>query len=113
MSKSEHHLRAALLPCGKQTFADMNVTGAPPFKMYRKACVVGNCPNKLWRGRDACGWERRFGSGCPMDAGDHMITMQRWEQKLRGKKVAEEGQVATATWLLLLILGTCYLATTT
>ena len=93
MSKSEHHLRAALLPCGKQTFADMNVTGAPPFKMYPKACAFGNCPNKLWRGRDACGWEHRFGAGCPMDAGDQMITMQRWEQKLRGTKVDEEGKV--------------------
>ena len=93
MSKSEHHLRAALLPCGKQTLPDMNVTGAPPFKMYPKACTLGNCPNKLWRGRDACGWERRFGSGCPMDVGDQMITMQRWEQKLRGKKVDDEGVV--------------------
>ena len=93
MSKSEHHLRAALLPCGKQTFADMNVTGAPPFEMYSKACALGNCPNKLWRGRDACGWQRRFGSGCPMDVGDQMITMQRWEQQLRGKKVDQEGVV--------------------
>jgi hypothetical protein len=93
MSKSEHHLRAALLPCGKQTFADMNVTGAPPFEMYPKACALGNCPNKLWRGREACGWLRRFGSGCPMDVGDQMITMQRWEQQLRGKKVDDEGVV--------------------
>ena len=102
MSKSEHHLRAALLPCGKETFADMNVTGAPPFKMYPKACALGNCPNKLWRGRDACGWERRFGSGCPMDAGDQMITMQRWEQKLRGKKVDDEGVVKQSFSLELL-----------
>lgn len=93
MSKSEHHLRAALLPCGKQTFADMNVTGAPPFKMYPKACALGNCPKQLWRGHEACGWERRFGAGCPMDVGDHMITMQRWEQKLRGQKVDDEGKV--------------------
>ena len=93
MSKSEHHLRAALLPCGKQPLADMDVTGAPPFKMYPKACALGNCPNKLWRGRVACGWDRRFGSGCPMDVGDQMITMQRWEQKLRGTKVDDEGVV--------------------
>lgn len=93
MSKSEHHLRAALLPCGKKPLADMHVTGARPFEMYPKACALGNCPNKLWRGRDACGWGRRFGEGCPMDAGDQLITMQRWEQKLRGKKVDEEGEV--------------------
>ena len=103
MSKSEHHLRAALLPCGKQTFADMDVTGAPiAFKMYPKVCALGNCPNKLWRGSDACGWERRFGPGCPMDAGDQMITMQRWEQKLRGEKVDEEGQVKQSFSLELL-----------
>lgn len=93
MSKSEHHLRAALLPCGKHGFPDMNITGAPPFEMYSKACAFGNCPNKLWRGRNACGWEQRFGSGCPMDVGDQWITMQRWEQKLRGRKVDDEGNV--------------------
>ena len=114
MSKSEHHLRAALLPCGKKIFAGMNVTGALPFKMYAKACTLGNCPNKMWRSRDACGWERRFGAGCPMDVGDQMITMQRWEQKLRGTKVDDEGQVATAildyySYLAtaIIILGCC------
>ena len=28
-----------------------------------------------------------------MDVGDQMITMQRWEQKLRGTKVDDEGVV--------------------
>jgi hypothetical protein len=102
MSKSEHHLRAALLPCGKLKVSEMNVTGAPPFEMYPKSCAFGNCPNKLWRGRAACGWDRQFGAGCPIDVGDQPFTMQRWEQKLRGKRVDDEGEVKLSYSLELL-----------
>mmetsp|Transcript_13518 Transcript_13518/g.40035 ORF Transcript_13518/g.40035 Transcript_13518/m.40035 type:complete len:184 (-) Transcript_13518:305-856(-) len=41
MSKSEHHLRVALLPCGKQTFNDMNVTGTR--RLARWATAPTSC----------------------------------------------------------------------
>ena len=90
MSRDLEALHQALLPCGQLTLPEYTVTGERPFKLYPKACVEDNCPNKIFRGKEACGWDRVFGADCPVETSEDSFWWWAWEMRPRGNK--EDGQ---------------------
>lgn len=85
MSCNTDALLEALLPCGKISIPTYSVTGERPFRMYPRECAHGNCPNRVFRAASACGWDRRFGAACPIEASEDPYSWFVWEQRVRGQ----------------------------
>jgi hypothetical protein len=79
-----------LMPCGKVSLSALSIIGAGEFQTYKKRCVFNDCETRIWRGREACGFESIFGMPCPTEANKTASEWRRWEKKLRG--VNEEGK---------------------
>lgn len=87
MSASTQKLREALLPCGRKSYPEYSVTGEAVFHTYHRACAADNCPRRIFKPKDACGWEHVFGADCPIESGnskDANFSWFVWEQRLRG-----------------------------
>ena len=111
MSTSEEALMAALLPCGKKEYTEHTVTGEKPFKIYARACVEDNCPNKgnLFERRkgSACGYVLVFeGHVCPIDNSDAEFIWQWWQKMLRNEnkdRETDDGKAAKPSYSMELV----------
>lgn len=52
--------------------------------------VRGNCREKLFNAKIACGWDRQFGASCPIETSEEPYTWLVSEQRVRGSK--DDGQ---------------------
>lgn len=91
MSSSPSALVGALLQCKSEDLPEYTVTGERSFRLYSRECARGNCPNLVFRASNACGWDRQFGLGCPIDVCDEPFTWHVWEQRVRGTR-KDDGQ---------------------
>ena len=85
MTYSRKALTDALMaPCGKQSHPDYSIIGEGEFQAYKRRCISNDCEKKIFRGQEACGWDRVFGATCPIDASDDKFSWWVWEKQLRG-----------------------------
>ena len=90
MFSSIDTLMETLMPCGKVSLSALSIIGAGEFQTYKKRCVFNDCEKRIWRGREACGFESIFGKPCPLEANKTTSEWRGWEKRLRG--VNEEGK---------------------
>lgn len=90
MFSSIDTLMETLMPCGKVSLSALSIIGAGEFQTYKKRCVFNDCEKRIWRGREACGFESIFGKPCPIEASKTASEWRGWEKRLRG--VNEEGK---------------------
>ena len=84
-------LTAALMPCGKEAHPELSIIGAGEFHIYKRRCIMDDCENRIWRGSEACGFDRVFGTPCPLEASaEQSADWWRWEKRLRG--INDEGK---------------------
>ena len=86
MTVSLPKLTSTLMPCGKQAYPDYSIIGEATFRDYKRTCIGDNCELKIFRGGQACGFDRVFRQPCPMENNDEAMTWWRWEKRQRGVK---------------------------
>ncbi|KAL3916857.1 MAG: hypothetical protein SGPRY_006643, partial [Prymnesium sp.] len=82
--------RVMLLPCGQVDVPEYTPVGASTFKTYRRECVYGSCAKRIFRGAQACGWDRQCPVICPLETSDKPFSWRVWKQRVSGKN--DEGQ---------------------
>ena len=90
MTSSVEAWTEAVTPCGKESYPELSIIGAGEFQTYKRRCIFGDCEKRIWRGSEACSFERVFGAPCPTEANEEATEWRGWEKRLRG--VNEEGK---------------------
>ena len=90
MFASVETLMATLFPCGKISHPELSIIGASEFSTYKRRCVHDDCENRIWRRREACGFEAIFGKPCPTETTADETEWRSWQKRLRG--VNDEGK---------------------
>ena len=84
MFSSVDTLTETLMPCGKEGHPELSIIGASEYQTFKRRCISNDCENRIWRAREACGFEGVFGAPCPTEANGERTEWRRWEKRLRG-----------------------------
>ena len=85
MTRSRKMLTDVLMePCGKQNYPDYSIIGGGEFHAYKKRCISNDCDKRIFKGREACGWDRVIGTMCPVEDSEDPFSWFVWEKQLRG-----------------------------